>query len=250
MVRQKQKMPDPEASGLIRTLNKMGWMTPSLDSFSKKIIDFVPDAPGPFLEIGAAYGVAVLAALQKGGQVIANDLDPVHLDILMDRVPPSDRHRLQLLPGRFPDELKIEPNSIGAILVCRVLHFFRGEAIEAAMGSLFDWLAPGGKVAIVADTPYLKNFRARIPIYEQLKKEGHPWPGLVENVADYSPERGKNIPPFMNYLDPDILARVLTQAGFTIEEISTFPRTDYPEDIRLDGREGLGAIAVKNPSPL
>lgn len=38
--------------------------------------------------------------------------------------------RLTLMPGRSPEELKIDEGSLGAVLVSRVFHFFDGEAIE------------------------------------------------------------------------------------------------------------------------
>ena len=34
-------------------------------------------------------------------------------------------------------------------------------------------------------------------------------------------------------------------AGFGIERLKLFARPDYPADIRLDGRESVGLIAVK-----
>ena len=46
-------------------------------------------------------------------------------------------------------------------------------------------------------------------------------------------------------LDKDILKRELKRAGFDIENIEYINRIDYPSDTQLDGRESVGAIAVK-----
>jgi len=56
-------MPAPEPNGFIQTLNKMGYMTSTLDRFSQAFVDFAPKAPGRALDIGAAYGVAASLAL-------------------------------------------------------------------------------------------------------------------------------------------------------------------------------------------
>jgi hypothetical protein len=49
----------------------------------------------------------------------------------------------------------------------------------------------------------------------------------------------------MHFLDPEVLARVFTAAGFIIEKAATFARPEFPKDIQLDGRESVGLIAIK-----
>lgn len=242
-------MPTPEANGFVKTLNNMGYMTSTLDPFSTEFAKFAAHAPGPALDIGAAYGVASLAALGQGAEVWANDCEPRHLEILAARVPPALRPRLRLLPGRFPDELELSDGSIGCALICRVMHFFDGPKIEESAHKLLRWLAPGGKVFVVAETPYLKNFRAFIPIYESRQQANQPWPGLVEDVAAIAPERGASLPSRMHFLDPAVLSRVFAAAGFEIETARTFARPDFPEDLQLDGRESVGLTARKPQTP-
>src|SRR5262245_33374185 len=117
----------PEAKdGLIPTLNQMGWMTVGLDAFSREFVDFSSTAPGPVLDIGAAYGIASIEALKTGARVIANDLDRRHLDILYDRAPKEYVRNLILKAGEFPNELNFSDYSLGGILACRILHFFDG----------------------------------------------------------------------------------------------------------------------------
>lgn len=239
-------MPLPEANGFTKTLNGMGYMTAAPDPYSLRLIDFAATAaPGPMLDIGAAYGVASLEALRRGCSVLANDIDSNHLEILRSHADKVQQERLTLVSGKFPDELAIDANSIGAVLICRVLHFFDGDTIEKSARAVFRWLRPGGKVVVVAETPYLRNFRDFIPVYEDRISRGEKWPGLIDDVMAFAPDRGKFLPKLVHWLDPEVLSRVFCESGFEIDEAKMFPRTDFPADIQLDGRESVGMIAVK-----
>ncbi len=238
-------MPNPDENGLFRTLNSMGTMTPCPDIFSSAFIEFAPNAPGRCLDIGAAYGVSTIPALAKGAYVVANDIDERHLRILVSRVPAEDRARLELVPGNFPDEMVFQPGSFGAVLVCRVMHFFDGPRINRAAAKVLEWLAPGGKVFVVAETPFIGTARAFFPTYEARLKAGNLWPGVVENVSAHDPNRAGSLPSLFHLLDDRVLSRVFTSAGFTIERLTYFARPDYPADIRLDGKESIGMIAIK-----
>lgn len=238
-------MPEPGDNGLIRTLNSMGTMTPSPDIFSRAFIEFATKAPGRGLDIGAAYGVATLPALCGGASIIANDMDERHLRILYDRVPIEHRARLELAAGEFPDKLDFPAGSLGAVLICRVMHFFDGPRIERAAAKVMNWLAPGGKVFVVGETPFIGTAKAFFSTYESRQKAGNPWPGVVENVAAHDPKRAGSLPGLFHLLDERVLGRVFTAAGFTIERLELFPRPDYSADIRLDGRESVGLIAVR-----
>ncbi len=105
----KLKMPEAEENGFIPTLNQMGYMTSTLDSFSKEFVDYASSNHSQkSLEIGAAYGVATLEALKRGAQMIANDLEEKHLQILRERSPESLRKNLSLHPGRVPEEVTLK----------------------------------------------------------------------------------------------------------------------------------------------
>lgn len=240
-----EPMPPAEPNGFVPTLNGMGYMTSGLDPYSRAFVDFAPAAPGPALDVGAAYGVASLAALSAGASVLANDLDPRHLAILEQRVPAADRARLTLLPGAFPDGLELAPGSLGAVLVCRVLHFFEGEAIERSAEAVARWLAPGGKAFVVGETPFIGTARAFFPTYETRRRAGDPWPGIVRDVGAHDPKRAGSLPKLMHLLDEAVLRRVFTRAGLVVEKAGTFARPEFPKDIQLDGRESVGLVARK-----
>lgn len=222
------KLPEPDpATGFIPTLNRMGGMSPTLDEYSQAFVDFPGGAP--LLDVGACYGLATLAALNNGATVWANDLEPQHLEILKQQVDPADRNRLLLLPGPFPAEIPWLPESLGAVLLARVLHYLDGGSIEQGLREIHTALVPGGKVFGVALTPFLPNLAPFHQEYEARKQAGERWPGAV-NVPN-----GDDLPTGVNFLDADVLRRALGEAGLTVERLEYFP----------EGREALGFVAVK-----
>ena len=243
-----QLKPVADEFGFVKTLNNQGFMTDYLDEFSQAFVEFSPKAPGPVLDIGAAYGVASLAALRAGANVIANDIDPRHLEILMREAVQKlgeDVTCLKLLPGKFPGELACEESSLGAILACRVFHFFDGDTIEQGIHAAFRWLKPGGKFFLVGETPYVGGLQPFVPIYEARRAEGAKWPGYIEDFLKIDPNRGKDLPKSMHLLDVEVLTRVFQDAGFSIERAHTIARPHFPPGLKLDGRESVGIIGVK-----
>lgn len=220
-------LPKSTVPGLIPTLNNTGWMTEALDRVSQAFVDYagaVADRADEALDIGCAYGVATLPALALGARVLACDMEPRHLQILAGRVPPAQRDRLRtqvaIMPGvDFPAE------SFGAILCARALHFLRGGDIGITVLKMQRWLKPGGRLFLVADSPYTGPWYKQAPEYERRKAEGDPWPGFVENYRALLPP-GTDVsrhPEFINPLDPDILARVARAAKLEVLEASFLP---------------------------
>lgn len=54
-----------------------------------------------------------------------------------------------------------------------------------------------------------------------------------------------NNPDSFHLLDPDVLRRVFSEAGFIIEQCDFFARNNWPKDAQYDGRESVGLIARK-----
>jgi len=238
-------LPESPVEGLIPTLNKMGWMTVAMDAYSK---DFASHAGmlgangQESLDIGCAYGVATLAALEQGAWVCACDIEQRHLDILAQRVPKSARARFRSTPGALPD-VAFEPERFGAILAARVLHFLDGPQIEATVHKMYDWLIPGGRLYLVADTPYTGPWYIHASRYEQNKAAGDPWPGFCDDYVSLLPAGTdpEGHPKFLNPLDPDILTRVCLAAGFKVIS-AEFLASSTP---RARGNEHAGIIATK-----
>ncbi len=239
-----EDMPIVPEDGLVPTLNKMGYMTTFLDPFSEMFVDYSTTCKKPVLEIGAAYGIASLKALSKGVTVVSNDLDPRHLKILERKCPEEYRDRLSIVVGDFVNT-DFPANHFGAILTARVFHFMDGPTLRKALSRCYNILQENGKLFIVTDTLYMKDWQSFIPVFEQRIKDQIEWPGLVEDISFFGSKRVPQIPKLMHWLDQNTLKRELNLANFYVEEIAYLDRKDYPNDVRLDGRESIGTVAIK-----
>lgn len=231
--------------GYRATANRMGWTN---DAYTDPVVDalvaFAGSAPLPIVDVGAGYGATTAAAIDAGARVVAIEIHDDHLEGIRSRVGDERSARLTLVSGEFPEAVALSANAHSAVLLERVLHFFGGPRIERSARTAFEWLAPGGRVFVSAETPFRTNMLGFLPVYEARRAAGHPWPGIVEDTAAYFPPQA-NLPQLMNFLDEVVLARVFAAAGFTIERAFLFGRDYLPPTVRLDGREGVGLIAVK-----
>jgi SAM-dependent methyltransferase len=236
---------------MVATLNDTGFMFEVRDRFADA---FIQDAGQlgraggqPVLEVGCAYGVSTIPALEAGAHITASDLDQRHLDILRGKVPQHLLGNLELVAGALP-HMDFPAGKYGAILCSRVLHFLTGENIDASVRKMATWLVPGGRLYLVADTPY-GIWRRKIPEFEAGKASGERWPGMMVGLHNYLPSRASEKPiekpPFMNVLDPDLLARTCTEAGLTVVDAAFISRTDFSGLGRMDGRENAGVIAIR-----
>lgn len=242
---------------MVATLNDTGFMFEVRDRFADAFIEQAGrlgrTTGQPVLEVGCAYGVSTIPALEAGARITASDLEQRHLDVLRDKVPPALLSRLELLAGALP-HMDFPAGKFGAILCSRVLHFLSGEDIDASVRKMADWLAPGGHLYLVADTPY-GIWRRKVPEFEAAKASGDRWPGLMVGLHNYLPESAtakaqaakKRIdkPAFMNVLDPDLLSRTCLEAGLTVLDAAFIPRPDFAGPGRMDDRENAGVLAVK-----
>ncbi len=215
----KDLLPESPIAGLVPTMNNTGWMTESLDEISTAFTDFAGGRDDEVLDMGCAYGIATLAALDKGARVFACDIEPRHLEVLARRVPVAARDRYRSKPGALPG-VAFDTASFGAILAARVLHFLDGDAVEQTVAKMHDWLKPGGCLFLVADSPYTGPWKDQADEYERRKAAGEPWPGFVDDYARYLPATADPAehPTFINPMDPDILRRVCEAAGLEVLE--------------------------------
>jgi SAM-dependent methyltransferase len=250
MTNNKTEMPDYFLPDVVPTLNGRGYMFEALDPISKAFIDFAANQEAQALDIGCAYGVATLGALNEGARVVACDMEERHLEILASRCPEQFQGNLTTIVGKLPD-VPFEPQIFGAILASRILHFLKGEEIEQAVKAMSEWLEPGGKLFLVCDTPYMPPWNAQVELYKEKKKNGDPWPGLVSDFSRYfdrkiDGERSvETYPDFLNALDPDILTRVCEQAGLVVERAEFFGL--QREGAEPNGYEHAACIAAKPP---
>ncbi|RUR09707.1 class I SAM-dependent methyltransferase [Legionella septentrionalis] len=247
-----------------KTYNPFGGFTTSpCDPVSQKFIkeaEISAKNGRAVLEVGAGFGAATLEALNKGAIVFCNDISPENLAVVRNRF--MQRHgekihsitgdccKLILVPGEFPNELRSLPEKyFDAILICRVLHFFPGVKIEQSLAMLANLLAPGGKLYIVCETPYLKNWEKFLPVFNQRSKENQEWPGEISNPSDYeSSGRKQSLPKFVHWITKEILERSLQRSGLKIDYSEYINRAgQFPDDLLLPeyGQESVGAIGMK-----
>jgi len=260
------EVPSPrEITGLFtKTYNPFGGFTTTpCDPVSQQFIQnaaTVASSGGKVLEIGAAFGAATLAAIAKGATVFCNDIDAHNLAVVRKRYLETqqsridslsgDDHKLILVPGALPDELASLPeNFFDAILICRVLHFFSGAQIEKSLALLSNLLTPGGKLYIVCETPFLKNWQRFLPEFKHRSERGIEWPGEIHNPAEFeSSGRSASLPKFVHWITQEVLERSLLRAGLVIAHLGYINRAgQFPEDLLLPeyGQESVGAIGVR-----
>ena len=229
------------------TQNQRGF-TYQLTHIAQAFIDYASQATLPVVDIGAAYGVATIPLLEKGASVIAIDLSQDHLDQLSANVAEADRARLIPLNGRFPD-ITLPTTPVAAVYLSQVLPFLTPDEVRQGARVLHEWLAPGGKVFVVSFTPYLAHVADYIPVYEEKKAAGLPFAGFVDDLSRYCSDDyvKSQLPNQINHVDEDDLQQSFTDAGFAIEHLTTFgdENNDLPPGIKLDNRERVGMIAVK-----
>jgi len=173
-------------------------------------------------------------------------MDPRHLDVLKSRAPDDTLDRLTLVTGTLPD-IDLPDNHFGSLLCSRVLHFLTGEEIERSVRNMFRWLRPGGRLYLVADTPF-GIWRKFIPVWEANLEKGERWPGMMVppvRYLPYEPSDDDAGPDLMNLLSPELLQRTAREAGFEIERSGYISRSDFKGLGRMDGRENCGLVGIK-----
>jgi SAM-dependent methyltransferase len=219
-------------------------MLEALDSFAEEFISYAAEDPAAeALDIGCAFGVATHAALAAGARICACDMEQQHVQAVEDNTPPEQKPRLRTVVGVLPD-VDFPDESFRAILASRVIHFLDGDGITRTLIKMYRWLRPGGRVFLIADTPYMPGWDDIVPSYEKAKAEGDAWPGMIADFSKYSRNNAKGEgPKFVNTLDPDILARECAKAGFEVERSSFFGLQRLGDD--SCGKEHAGCAARK-----
>ena len=239
------KQPSPEKDGKIKTLNAMGYMTPEVDHITQDFIEFAANTPLPVLDGGAAYGVASIPALKKGATVIANDIDPNHLVLIAQNktLTSEEKERLYLNEDMLPNKANFPDHSLGAILLCRVAHFFTPEEMQAMFEKAKRWLSANGRLYIVTMTPYHYTLEGFANIYERRWQEAQAWPGVITTMTkNYGIEHTGNIPKYLHVMDPRLMTRLASEYGFLIKKIELFGHHRNPKE---NGLGYIGAILIK-----
>lgn len=237
---------NPEKERHRETLNKMGYMNLDPDWIQIQFFEFLPQAKGPGLDIGCAYGVVTLEALKRGYSMIAVDMEKGHLDVVQSEAKKNGWEKnLNCICARFPEGVDLSANSVGAVMLSKLIHFLKGRELEEGFKKIHHWLKPGGKVIMSSMTPFWKTQVDLLPEYQRRKAAGEKWPGEVKVPEKLHALFTGTLPLEMHMLEAEILERELRNIGFRIDLAQDQP-LDVPDDrMGLDGREVAVVIASK-----
>ena len=256
------KIQKPEADGRVQTLNKKGAVTARFAYIEREFLKFGNGKK--IMEIGGCYGDVMLHALKQSTttQYVLSDLDRRHLFIAAKKLAekiqknwlkPDSVNQVHFVEADITNVDHVKNfDQYEAILVARVLHFCTPEQLELTVKHLFLLLKPGGRVFVIAITPYVKRFQKFIPEYERRVKAGEKYPGFVKSLRDYvdadvtTPAQIKNLhgEPFL-FLDVGTLREVFVHNGFNILECHTIPLNYQSISWSYDGQENVILIAQK-----
>jgi SAM-dependent methyltransferase len=254
-------MPEAESDGRTPTLNQKGATAPTLDYVTRSFLDFAKNKR--VLEVGGAYGNVMLEALHQNSSTIyhLNDLDERHLGIAAFRLQEKiDQHKIciaglgkvQFIYGDIAQTSWKVKKPYDAILMANVMRFLTPDQINKAFSNLFASLKSGGRVFIIALTPYVNRYKSFIPEYQRRIKAGIPNPGFVDDIRQYANESSNSQDQlhtiadghFM-FLDDVILPQMAQKAGFKVLECTFKPLSYKSDSWELDGRENVILIGEK-----
>jgi polyketide synthase PksJ len=196
-------------------------MSPALDELSLKFALWTRATRGDGLDIGCGDGLATMAALARGGHVIAVDPDQAALHRLVARVPSDQYRRLKVRQGSLPD-LDFKCAHVSAVHAARVLHILEPAAMQESLQKIFRWIYPAGKLFVSVLAPsgsFWQPLRAELARRQMCREQ---WPGYIENIDRVFP-RWPGASTSVHLLDEPVLRRELAAAGFLIEAISHYP---------------------------
>lgn len=230
---------------LISTLNNMGYTSPNFDWTQSSFLKNLESAPGIGLDIGCSFGFVCQEALKNGHSIIGMDIDIRHLEFLNNSLTTNYSGSLKTVVGRFPDDLNLAPNSIGSVLISRVIHFLKGKEIESGFNKIYHCLAPNGKLFIETMTPFLPQIYDELTIEGNIREINSDWPGEIQNPQFFKKTFKDQVPDFFNLIDHETLERALVKSGFKIIDYRYYSPIDLSPEGRFDGRESLSMIAIK-----
>jgi len=237
----------PEAiEGRIPTKNHTGFMFLEINGASPAFIQHVQRCTDPILDLGCAYGVVTLPALEQSHcPVIAFDLAQEHLDILHASVSQYEAKRLTVKQGHFPDDFNFADNSLAAIHSSYMFHFLNGTETEQGLHKCLQALKPGGKIYINTASVYFKPFKDVLVPYEKNAARGAQWPGEIFNLKEHIPVQDiAYVPDFLHVHKLEDFERILTNTGFTVDKIFYYD-VHEPAWFASDGKGLIGVIATK-----
>ena len=209
------ELPPPAEDGRIPVYNGDGYASPEPHPLSQEFVLFSSNSKYPVLDIGAAYGLISINALKNGATVICNEKEKKQLEYIchIKSITQEEKKRLYLkhvsiLEIDFPKE------SLGAIHMSRVMHFFKPNEVELFFQKAYNWLIPNGRIYIITMSQYhYGNPEGFSDYYNKEIKKGTEFPGMIN---DY---KFKNEKYVLHAIDPTVMVRLANKYGFICKKI-------------------------------
>lgn len=156
----------------VPTRNKKGFAFKNLDESVDIWISSLPKSDRPLADLGAGYGFQTIAALKKGRNVIAVDMESEHLEVIWKSVQSITMttskenggqmgNLIGVKTARLPNSSLFNENKLSGILLSEVIHFVDvGEPLQIFQDA-FRWLQPGGLLVVTGASPAIAEFLVR-----------------------------------------------------------------------------------------
>lgn len=236
-----------KTEGSFESLNRMGIIVNEDNEITASFLEDL-SAGDKALEIGAGFGYFSIKAIEKGAQLNVNDLSQKHLNIFSEALSEHQQSQVKILPGKFTEiAAQVENASLKSVLAQRVFTYMNPDELANTLNLINQKLIAGGKLYIVTQTPYTKQWLNLIPEYEKRKADKQANPGFFNDLEDYSQDNSRKIAS-QYLLDSPELEALLHKSGFTIDKsfyLSHNRKSKHSREHKLDGREFVGVIAIK-----
>ena len=212
---QNPELPPPAEDGRIPVYNGDGYASPEPHPLSQEFVLFSSNSKYPVLDIGAAYGLISINALKNGATVICNEKEKKQLEYIchIKSITQEEKKRLFLKHGSIL-EIDFPKESLGAIHMSRVMHFFKPNEVELFLQKAYNWLIPNGRIYIITMSQYhYGNPEGFSDYYNKEIKKGTEFPGMIN---DY---KFKNEKYVLHAIDPTVMVRLANKYGFICKKI-------------------------------
>lgn len=209
------KLPKPSEDNRIKVLSGLGYATQYLEPISEEFINYSSNLNIPVIDVGAAYGLTTINALHKGAIVITNELYKDNLDYIvsLNEITNEERERLYLKEGSILN-IDFPENSIGAIHLARVMHFFHPNEIKTFFENCNKWLIDKGRIYLSTMSQYHygnpKDFYIK---YNENLKKGIEYPGEISNYEF------KEDNYYLHAIDPFLICNLANKYNFTVKKV-------------------------------